>query len=132
MLIAGIPEHLTVDECIIGLHCTFIRSGDRAGIAMTYRGSSVSGLTNGTVIGKPLKEIASGMKSWDMLQASMGVAACNAWYNNIDDLSAEIGKNGIEHILTGHCTGEHAYGYLHNKLGNQITQFHSGFDITIV
>lgn len=85
-LIAGIPDGPSVDECIIGLNWTFVRSGDRAGIAMTYRGSSVSGLTNGAVVGKPLKEIASGMKSWDMLQASMGVAACNAWYNNFENL----------------------------------------------
>lgn len=27
------------------------------------------------------------MKSWDMLQASMGMAACNAWYNNCENLS---------------------------------------------
>lgn len=51
-LIAGIPDDLTVDECIIGLHWTFIRAGNRAGIAMTFRGSSISGLANGPVVGK--------------------------------------------------------------------------------
>ncbi len=91
-LISGIPNDLTVDECIIGLHWTLIRAGNRAGIAMTFRGSSISGLANGPVNGKTLKEVASGVKSWDMLQASMGMAACNAWYNNREKLSL-LGMN---------------------------------------
>ena len=80
-LIDGIPSNIEIDECIIGLHWTYVRANDCVGIAMTYQGSSSSGLKNGSVIGKSLKEIANGAKSWDMLQASVGMAACNAYYN---------------------------------------------------
>ena len=81
-LIDGIPSDLTVDECIIGLNWTFVRSGDLAGIAMTCQGSSATGLANGSHIGRSLRDVAYGLKSWDMLQASVGMAACNAWYNS--------------------------------------------------
>ena len=89
-LIEGIPTDRTVDECVIGLNWTFVRSGDLAGIAVTYRGSSTSGLKNGSVLGRSLRDVAAGMKSWDMLQASVGMAACNAWYNAADKM-AELG-----------------------------------------
>ncbi len=81
-LIDGIPSGLTVDECMIGLNWTYVRSGELAGIAMTYQGNSTTGFANGSHIGKSLRDIASGMKSWNMLQASVGMAACNAWYNS--------------------------------------------------
>ena len=85
-LIDGVPSDLTVDECIIGLHWTFVRSGNYAGIAMTFQGNSISGLANGFHVGKPLRDVAAGVKSWDMLQASVGMAACNAWYNSPDKM----------------------------------------------
>ena len=99
-LIDGIPSGLTVDECIIGLNWTFVRSGDLAGIAMTYQGSSATGLANGSYIGRSLRDVASGMKSWDMLQASLGMAACNAWYNSPRNLNSfwlgqDIPQDGI-------------------------------------
>lgn len=87
-LIGEIPSDLTVDECIIGLHWTFVRAGRFTGIAMTFQGSSITGLANGSCIGKSLKDVAAGVKSWDMLQASMGMAACNAWFNAADKMAA--------------------------------------------
>ena len=98
-LIDEIPSDLIVEDCLIGLHWTYVRAGHYAGIAMTYQGSSLSGLANGPIIGKSLRDAAAGIKSWDMLQASVGMAACNAWFNapgkmfalGID--RAEEGKN---------------------------------------
>lgn len=86
-LIEEIPSDLVIDDCLIGLHWTYVRAGEYAGIAMTYQGSSISGLANGPVIGKSLRDAASGIKSWDMLQASMGMAACNAWFNTPDKMA---------------------------------------------
>lgn len=86
-LIREIPEELPVDECIIGINWTFVRSGEHEGIAMTFRNSCISGLETGPYIGKPLREVASGAKSWNMLQASVGMAAINAFYNTPDKLS---------------------------------------------
>ena len=87
-LIEKVPSDLIIEDCIIGLHWTFIRAGQYAGIAMTYQGSSISGLANGPVIGKSLRDAAAGIKAWDMLQASVGMAACNAWFNAPDKMAA--------------------------------------------
>lgn len=45
----------------------------------------------------------------------------------LDALCGEIGCTPIEHIFTGHCSGEHAYAFLRAKLGERIEQFSSGF-----
>ena len=87
-LIGEIPSGLVVEECIIGLHWTYVRAGAYAGVAMTVQGSSLSGLAGGPIVGKSLRDAAAGMKSWDMLQASVGVAACNAWFNAPDKMAA--------------------------------------------
>ena len=45
----------------------------------------------------------------------------------LDALSGEIDRTGIEHIFTGHCTGDHAFAFLKARLGERIEQFSSGF-----
>ena len=85
-LIGRIPEDLTVDECIIGINWTFVRSGAHAGIAMTFRNNCPSGLENGPYVGQSLRTVAEGAKSWNMLQASVGMAAVNAFYNTPEKL----------------------------------------------
>lgn len=45
----------------------------------------------------------------------------------LDLLCGEIQRTAIEHIFTGHCTGDHAFNYLHGRLGPGIRQFSSGF-----
>ena len=45
----------------------------------------------------------------------------------LDALGGEIERTGIEHIFTGHCTGDHAFAFLKARLGGRIEQFSSGF-----
>ena len=45
----------------------------------------------------------------------------------LDTLSEEIRRTDIEHIFTGHCTGDHAFNFLKERLGGRIGQFSSGF-----
>ncbi len=45
----------------------------------------------------------------------------------LDLLCGEIQRTAIEHIFTGHCTGDHAFNYLQGRLGPGIRQFSSGF-----
>ena len=47
--------------------------------------------------------------------------------DELEALSVEIGRTGIEHIFTGHCTGDHAFAFLKARLGGRIGQFSSGF-----
>ena len=42
-------------------------------------------------------------------------------------LSEEIRRTTIRYIFTGHCTGDHAFCYLEERLGTRIRQFSSGF-----
>ena len=45
----------------------------------------------------------------------------------LDVLCGEIKQTHIEHIFTGHCTGDHAFSFHKEKLGGRIWQFSSGF-----
>ena len=42
-------------------------------------------------------------------------------------LADELAESGISQILTGHCTGEHAFVFLRQRLGEQIRQISAGF-----
>ncbi len=48
----------------------------------------------------------------------------------LDLLCGELQRTAIEHIFTGHCTGDHAFNYLQGRLGPGICQFSSGFRYT--
>ncbi|MDK2808538.1 MAG: uncharacterized protein PWP24_1274 [Clostridiales bacterium] len=82
-LIAGIAEDALLDELICGAGFTFARSGEGAGVA-----SSALSFTSRLPIytkdrlGAPLREVAACVKSWNLLEASIGAAAINAYYNN--------------------------------------------------
>ena len=45
----------------------------------------------------------------------------------LDALCEEIRHTPIQHIFTGHCTGDHAFQFLKEKLGDRIEQFSSGY-----
>lgn len=45
----------------------------------------------------------------------------------LEVLCKEIQSTPIEHIFTGHCTGDHAFGFLQEKMGSRIEQFSSGY-----
>jgi len=47
--------------------------------------------------------------------------------DEIYGLCNEIRTNHVEHIFTGHCTGEHAYNILRDRLGNRVNLFYTGF-----
>ena len=45
----------------------------------------------------------------------------------LDDLCDKVEQSAVARIFTGHCTGDHAYQYLKDRLGDRIVQFSSGF-----
>lgn len=51
-------------------------------------------------------------------------------YNKEDDEIRAVARNiadtGIDHVYTGHCTEEHAYGILKEELGDRVEQFRTG------
>ncbi len=42
-----------------------------------------------------------------------------------------VAETGIEHVITGHCTGQRAYEILHEELGDKVQQMYSGMELEI-
>ncbi|AFA48250.1 Rossmann-like domain-containing protein [Acetobacterium woodii] len=91
-LINGIPENLKVDELVCGKKRTYLRSGNGAGIAASRPYETRMPLLIKDMIGLPLREVAGCIKSWNFVEAAVGVAAVNAYYNNPQVARA----NGVE------------------------------------
>jgi len=79
-LIDAIPEDLTVTEYMIGLHWTIVCSEKGIGLAKTLKGGK-TGEELRYIVGMPLKKLAPHVKSWNMLNASLGLAAINSTLN---------------------------------------------------
>jgi uncharacterized protein (DUF4213/DUF364 family) len=92
-LINTVPEDLSVLECMVGLHWTLIRSEKGTGIARTLTGGKEeSELHN--IIGMRLKDLAAYVKSWNLTEASLGMAAINSALNH---------QNHVEEISDPGC-----------------------------
>lgn len=90
-LIDLIPKDLSVVDCLVGLHWTLVRSETGIGAAMTLKGGKAEkDLLN--ITGMPLKELAAYVKSWNLLQASLGQAAINSVLNTPDNVMRITGK----------------------------------------
>lgn len=88
-LIEGIPPDLKVKQCIVGIHWTVVLS-EGVGIAMTpdgERGLSIAG----SIAGMSVREVARLSKSWKPVEAALGVAAINSYYNAITTLTRSWG-----------------------------------------
>jgi uncharacterized protein len=81
-LIEGIPEDLIIDDYNIGCAWVMVRSGSNVGVALTVKGRALKPEYEGPVIGDRLKCIAKCVKSWNFLEASLGMAAINCFYNS--------------------------------------------------
>lgn len=82
-LIQGIPDNYTADEIINGSHFSYVRSGNGSGVSGTpYSYETRIPMFSKNLIGLPLREVASCVKSWNFTEAAIGAAAINAYYNN--------------------------------------------------
>lgn len=99
-LIAGLPEEPVIEECVIGTVWTFVKAGPYCGVALTVKETSRPLMHAGTNIGRRLKDAASGVKSWNFIEASVGMASINAFYNTPEHMR-ELGVSGFEGNLAG-------------------------------
>lgn len=95
-LIEGVDPSLIVDHYALGVGWTEVWSGPCTGIAMTVKERGPGDLYTGRIIGQPLKDIAALIKSWNFLEASLGAAALNCFYNSIEKVQALGGLKGID------------------------------------
>lgn len=80
-LLAGLPEDVRIDACLIGRSWCVVRS-EGTGLAMTYRGGMGEGEVPPPYKGRRVAEVAGLIKSWSLPDASLGVAALNSVYNS--------------------------------------------------
>lgn len=81
-LIEGIAPDAKVEACLVSTWT--VVDSDGMGLAMTYRGSAHDENPLSLLSGRPVRDLALYVKSWDLRQASLGMAAINAFYNAPD------------------------------------------------
>lgn len=80
-LISGIPEDIFVEDYVVGCNWTMVKAGGEYAVALTVRQRAGKSEKNVPIIGQPLRKAAEMVKSWNFIDASIGMAAINAFYN---------------------------------------------------
>lgn len=91
-LLAGIPDDVCVIDYALGVNWSCLEAECGAGVAYTVSGSTKD-KEPGDLRGRPLKEAAALAKSWNYSEATIGIAAMNAWYSQfaqIETLAANL------------------------------------------
>ena len=89
-LIAHIPDDIHVTDYCLGTHWSYVEADCGMGVSFTCKGGARRSFTC-DLRGMPLRTVAELSKSWCFEEASLGVAALNAWYSRaelLDPLSA--------------------------------------------
>lgn len=97
-LIDAIPAGITVHDYCLGAHWSYIVADCGMGVSKTVRGGG-RGRFKSSPTDVDLKTIAGLSKSWNWLEASLGIAAINAFYatqENVENLGGRIDM-GIAH-----------------------------------
>lgn len=82
-LIAGIAPDIKVKGCNTGYNWTTVTTHEDAiGLAMTIPVFSLPYCFQKQIAGTPLKKLALLSKSWNFVEAAIGVAAIGAYYNH--------------------------------------------------
>ena len=94
-LIQGVPEGIEVTDCCLGLNWSYVLAESGCGISHT-----VSGGGRETFFDDPrkhdLRSLCELVKSWNFSEATLGVAALNAWYSQtalIEEFDAHTDGN---------------------------------------
>lgn len=78
-LISAIPEEVLVRDWCLGTHWSYVEADSGMGVSFTTSGGARRRFAD-DFRGRPLREMAELAKSWCFEEASLGVAALNAWY----------------------------------------------------
>ena len=89
-LIAGVPEGITVTDYCLGTNWSYMTAvrDDQVFCGVAYTASGGAKRTiKANMRGWDLRDVAQLAKSWCFEEASLGVAALNAWYNRSELLT---------------------------------------------
>ena len=103
-LIEQIPDDVFVRDYCLGIHWSYVEADCGCGVAFTTRNGAKRTYKD-DLRGKPLREVAELSKSWCFEEATLGIAALNAWHARkelLDPLGAtydtaddeEVGERG--------------------------------------
>ncbi len=93
----------------------------------TGRGLVVFNSCSHTGMSNILKDISEFLGNSDVCAYIGGLHLYKMTDEELDTLSEEIKNTSVKHIFTGHCTGDRAFSFLKERLGDRIEQFSSGF-----
>lgn len=79
-LIEGIPEGIGVKDLCVGNHWVYVEAESGCGMALTVSGGQGAYRLGDNPFSLDLRDLACQATSWNFLEASVGVAALNAWY----------------------------------------------------
>lgn len=90
-MIEGIPAEVRVTDHCLGLCWSYVEAECGMGVAYTCRGGATTSSAPADLRGMPLRDVAALAKSWRFEEATLGIAALNAWYSQprrVDALGA--------------------------------------------
>jgi uncharacterized protein len=90
-LLGELPADPCVARGLVGRAWTLIEAGGM-GMAMTHRDEVQPATQRLPLAGRPLREVAAAVKSWNVREAAIGLAALNAWVNDRRRLEEQTGR----------------------------------------
>jgi hypothetical protein len=90
-LISAVPEDSVISACLTGLSWFLVRSRG-VGVAMRPREGDEVVPNAGQLAGMKTREIAAGIKSWNLYEAALGLAAINSVLNAADTVRRNCGS----------------------------------------
>jgi uncharacterized protein len=108
-LISLVPENSTIRACIAGLSW-FAVSSSGTGLAMRPREEDGMIRYAGDMVGRPTREVAEWIKSWNSYEAALGLAAINSVLNEPATVESTCD------ISIAECPNEDVFQYLRENL----------------
>ena len=111
-LVEGVPDDIAVKDVCIGNHWVMIEAESGCGMAMNVSGGRGTYGLYPNALHMSLRDLAAQCASWNFLEASVGVAALNAWYSTPENATAagmlieEKGVNDGFELYRGLCQGK--------------------------
>lgn len=92
-LLDELPADLRIARALVGQGWTLVESeAGGMGLAMTHRDEVQPATLPFPVSGQPLRSVAAALRSWNVREAAVGLAALNAWVNDSRRLEERLGR----------------------------------------
>lgn len=99
-IIDGVRSDERITESALGKYWALTGTGSGVGIAMSTEGSSVERMFPGGLEGLTLRDAARAVKSWNLEEASLGLAAVNCCYNSAANMERLHSYEPFENYCT--------------------------------